>query len=79
MRYKCPSCFVGWSDQNNSDPFDKIHSQLCRQCALGMDRKELINWQMQQIDQLSTRDAIKALSYAFRYLEGEIDELRDKE
>lgn len=79
MRYKCPSCFIRWADHNDLDPFDKCHAQLCGKCGLGMDRSELIAWQMTQIDAMKTKDALKALSYAYVHLKESIDDLRSRE
>lgn len=74
MRYKCPSCFVRWSDIHDDDPFDRDHHQLCRECGRGIDREGLIKKQMSQLSLMSQADAIRAIGYGFTYLKERIDE-----
>lgn len=76
MNYECPSCYMQWKDAK--EPLDNIFYPLCSFCSLPHTQKELLNWQMDHIENISHEKLRKILRYFYRYVELEIKIIKDK-
>lgn len=66
MFMKCPSCFVRWTDSR--EPLDVRWESTCQFCADGPTQREALEWQMQQLENISDEDLRKVLRHMFFYL-----------
>lgn len=65
MKFECPSCFMRWSDHRL--PIDEFHSILCYFCAKSPTERELISWQIQQINYIETEKLKYVIKNLYRY------------
>lgn len=76
MKYECPSCYLSWKDSN--EPLEKKCFPLCSFCSLPHTQKELLNWQMNHIEDISPPKYPKILRHLYRFVELEINLLKEK-
>ncbi len=76
MNYECPSCYIQWKD--SKDPQDNTFYPLCSFCSLSHTQKELLNWQMDHIENISDKNLRKLLRHFYRYVELELKIIKDK-
>ncbi len=76
MRYKCPSCQMNWKD--SQEPLKMLTQPLCVFCSTKHTEKELLNWQMDHIADISPDDFPTVVRHFYRYVERVIKNLQDK-
>lgn len=74
MKYKCPSCKMRWED--SKEPKERLTQPLCVFCSGKHTEKELLNWQMDHIKDISTDDLPTVLKHFYRYVERAINNLQ---
>lgn len=76
MRRTCPSCFLYWKDEE--DPEDAQAQTICHFCWTRRTEKELLNWQLQQLENINPKKLPIVLRYMIRNLEKRIEELENE-
>lgn len=80
MKYKCPSCFIRWTD--NVKPLYIVREERCIFCSSPHTEEELFDWQRSQFKEIPEEDRWKAynrmLQRLYKILEEVLEELRDK-
>lgn len=64
--------------QDSAEPLDNIYHPLCSFCSIPHTQKELLNWQMDHIDHISTNKQMMVFRYFYRYVELELKVLKEK-
>ena len=70
MKYECPSCKLTWEDE--LQPIEQISNPLCIFCSSKHTEKELLNWQMDHLENISKKHFILVIRRFYRYVENEI-------
>jgi len=76
MKFECPSCFMRWNDHRI--PLDEFHSTVCYFCAKGPSEKELIEWQISQINNIETEKLKYVIKNLYRSLTLQISLLEER-
>lgn len=74
MKYKCPSCKMRWQDA--LEPKEQLSQPLCIFCSGKHTEKELLNWQMDHIKDISPDDLPTIIRHFYRYVERTIKTLQ---
>lgn len=77
MKKTCPSCFLKWEDQEEPQYLKKY--MTCGFCRLSHSQEELIEWQLQQMENLNTEYLPKVYRHIFRFIMKKIEDLKDEE
>jgi len=76
MNYECPSCFLQWKDEK--EPIDNIFHPTCSFCSLSHSQKELLNWQLDHLENISCRGLPQLLRHLYRFVDLELKILKEK-
>jgi len=76
MKFECPSCFLLWADSRS--PKDEYHQILCSFCAKRHTEIELLNWQIDHIENISSEKHPRVIRNLFRYVTQEMSILKEK-
>lgn len=77
MKYECPSCNLTWKDVK--EPIDLLCYPTCSFCSLPHSQKELLNWQMNQLDDINPNKLNKLISHFYRYVELELKTIKEQQ
>ena len=76
MKYRCPSCKIEWED--DLEPINKLSEPLCFFCSSRHTEKELLNWQMNQIDNINSKHHPLVIRNFYRYIDNELKAMREE-
>lgn len=76
MKYKCPSCKIKWQD--SSHPLDMLSQPLCVFCSSSHDEKELLDWQIDHIKDVSSEDIPSIIRHLYKHIERSINFLQEE-
>lgn len=76
MKYECPSCFMKWEDEIK--PLDRLTHPTCIFCSQKHTQKELLNWQIDHIENISWEKYPFILRYLYQYFNHRLKEMEEK-
>lgn len=75
MINECPSCKMNWED--DCEPITQMNFPVCIFCKGSHTNKELLNWQMNQIENIPPKYFPLVLRNFYRYVESEINNIKE--
>lgn len=76
MKYQCPSCFMQWEDELK--PLEAFTEPTCVFCSHPHTQKELLNWQIDHLENISPTKFPFILRYLYRFFDQKISLLEEK-
>lgn len=76
MKYECPSCKMQWEDA--IEPLERLSHPTCVFCSTRHTQKELLNWQVDHLENISVKNFPLVFRHFYRYVEKELTTLKEK-